>query len=292
MANITFPDFGVPFPYQNLPAQLQASLAAIPQGQYQRFGAPSTVLPQQGLLQMIPPGAPQGSAWNPIMQVPPPPVTPGMTMPATPPLPPSSAPLGPTVNPGGYSGTPPSPAPTVPASTNGAVSKAPGNNKMATAGLLDLNVSDGAPGIQSTQGLTANDAARFAFTIPQGFNTNGGLSMFSFSPTGDDSMAQRTITFTDANGNPVGGAPNTGIEAPGYFSVGGPALDRWGRPDASIPVLQPGQQYFANVSGGNGPQGPANIDYGLNLRASSAPQNPLQQALQAFLARHPGYHMG
>lgn len=282
MADFQFPDFGVPgFPYANYVQQLLASLG---QGGGAATGSMN-----------IPAGAPQGSAWNPIMQVPPPPVTPGMNLPATPPG--YTSPSGPLVNPAGFTGTP-GPVPGItpaapsgaPAPSGGAVSKAPGNNKMATGGLLNFNVSDGiTPGIQSTQGLTANDAARFAFTIPQGYSTNGGLGMFSYSPTGDQSMAQRTITFLDANGNPIPGAGRTGIEGGGYFSVGGPALDAYGNPDPNVPVLQPGQTYYANLSGGNGPAGPANVDYGLNLHAGGRQQTPYQRAVQQFQSFHPGY---
>src|SRR6476661_5284208 len=198
MADFQFPNFGVSgFPYQNYVQQLLASLG-----------------PMGGT---IPSGAPQGSQWNPIQQVPAPPLTPGMQMPAVPPGGSGLKPNNPLVPPAGYNGPMPSaPAPTgsMP-SPNGAIPKPSGNNKMATGGLL--NVAQGAPGIQATTDLTGATGQQFGFTVPQGAN---GMGQFSFSPTGDQTAVNRQVSFTDANGNPIPGLSSTGIESGQYFNIG------------------------------------------------------------------------
>lgn len=270
-SDFSFPQFssaGVPagnFPYTDLLQQLFASFTALPSYSYGRWNGTgqSAYLGYPG-----PNGVPLATAAPPTQQG----MFGGYTTaqpksgggPATP------TPSG-TAAPDAFM-----PTPTVNQPVNGA-----------------FPVKPLAPGLQATSGLTAGDAAKFGFTIPQGYSTNGGLAHFSYSPSGDQAAANRTISFTDANGNPIAGDPRTGIEAPGYFAVGGPALDRWGRVDTSIPVLQPGQQYFANLSGGNGPAGAANVNYALSLpQHASAPQNPLVAALAAFRARHPSYMGG
>ena len=277
MADFSFPNFGVPFPYANLPQQLQASFVPPAQqfsngSQYGRFNGVNN-----NAFGLFP------SQWPSVFGSP---VAPPMSF-----QPPygNNGTLGSNQGPGS---NPNGPAPATPAQV-GQPPMPTGDNfntpipKSAPAnpGLLNMNVAPNQGQIQSTQGLGANQGAQFGFNIPTGYSTNGGVASFSVSPTGDDAMAQRNLS--------VGGMSRTGIEPSMYFAVGGPALDRWGRVDPSIPVLQPGQN-VANVSGGlygtGGMQGPANLDYSLSLpQHAQAPMNPFLQAQQAFLARNPGF---
>jgi hypothetical protein len=88
-----FPNFGVPFPFQNLPAQLAASMQSPQGGQYGRFGASETRLPTQAqgnlpppTTQGPPPGTPQLPGTISAGNLPPAgPATgyPGMGMPST-----------------------------------------------------------------------------------------------------------------------------------------------------------------------------------------------------------------
>lgn len=109
-SNFTFPNFNVPFPYQNLIQQLQASMQSPTPGSYGRFGGTGLMAGTPGGTGSQPPATPPGAVAPSGPTVGPP----GFNGPGSGPLPPPymPPPVPGNVGPPGFNGpgtTPPSP---------------------------------------------------------------------------------------------------------------------------------------------------------------------------------------
>jgi hypothetical protein len=122
--------------------------------------------------------------------------------------------------------------------------------------------------------MAPGTAAVFVVDVPAGASSNGSQGSFRISPTDANAYNTRILSVSASPcdfSRSLGSATVVqGQDVRVYFTVGGHAVDRYGRAITTIADLSPGKRYYftvlsqQSVGGANScMSGACNINYGL-----------------------------
>lgn len=129
-------------------------------------------------------------------------------------------------------------------------------------------VWDSTVGRKTTSGLVAGQTIVFKvkpLTAHPGVNAS---FYFACNALSNQDVIGRVAVLSDAPGKLTPLAPRgkiTALEGRIYFTVGGAAIDKYGRVDTMTPNLDVGREYYFTVVTPPGYSGLCNINYGLTI---------------------------